>query len=63
MAERIGDISAEMVRKLRFRVSGTSLRVAGRIDCITDGKVRPVDLAPLRSSSRRTAPAPAEACP
>lgn len=63
MAERIGDISAEMVRKLRFRASGTSLRVAGRIDCITAGKVRAVDLAPLRSSSRRTAPAPAEACP
>lgn len=63
MAERIGDISAEMVRKLRFRASGTSLRVAGRIDLITGGQVRAADLVPSKSPSRRTAPAVAEACP
>lgn len=63
MAERIGDISAEQVRKLRFRARGTTLRVAVRIDCITGGMVRAADLAPLRPSSRRTAPASAEACP
>lgn len=63
MAERIGGISAEMVRKLRFRASGTSLRVAGRIDSITGGKVRPADLVSLRSVSRRSATAIAEARP
>lgn len=63
MAERIGGISAEMVRKLRFRASGTSLRVAGRIDNITGGKVRSADLVSLRSASRRTATASAEARP
>lgn len=63
MAERIGNISAEQVRKLRFRASGTTLRVAARIGVLTAGQVGLADLAPLRPSSRRTAPAPAEACP
>jgi len=56
MAERIGDISLFMVRKLRFRERGPSIRVAARIEALSGGKVRAPDLQPV--TSRR---APAEA--
>jgi hypothetical protein len=47
MAEKIGDISEFGVRKLRFRTRGPSVRVAARIEEVTGGKVRSVDLQPL----------------
>ncbi|AYO83679.1 hypothetical protein [Methylobacterium brachiatum] len=50
MAERIGGISSFMVRKLRFRVRGPSVRVAARIDAITSGAVRAPDLLPTKPS-------------
>ncbi|MDH2311451.1 hypothetical protein [Methylobacterium brachiatum] len=50
MAERIGGISSFMVRKLRFRVRGPSVRVAARIDAITAGAVRAPDLLPTKPS-------------
>jgi hypothetical protein len=56
MAERIGDISAFMVRKLRFRVRGPSVRVAARIDAITAGAVRAPDLLPMKPSRAVRAP-------
>ncbi|EHP90835.1 hypothetical protein [Methylorubrum extorquens] len=47
MAGRIGEISAEGVRKLRFRTRGPSIRVAARIEAVTAGAVRAVDLEPV----------------
>lgn len=49
MADRIGGISAFGVRKLRFRQRGPSIRVAARIEAISSGLVRPVDLQPVKS--------------
>ena len=60
MAERIGDISTFLVRKLRFRTHGPSIRVASRIEVLTRGQVLSPDMVPVRS--RRAAPAP-EAVP
>lgn len=48
MAARIGDISPFTVRKLRFRERGPSIRVAARIEAISAGMVRPVDLQPAK---------------
>ncbi len=59
MAERIGGVSAEAVRKLRFRTRGPSIGLAARIEVVTSGEVRAVDLTPKASA----APARAEACP
>ena len=49
MATAIGGVSAETVRKQRFRAKAASLRVAARIDEVTRGKVRSPDLLPLKS--------------
>ncbi|MDO9428417.1 MAG: hypothetical protein Q7T93_16495 [Methylobacterium sp.] len=49
MADRIGDISLFMVRKLRFRERGPSIRVAARIEELSGGMVRAPDLEPLKS--------------
>ena len=59
MATAIGGVSAETVRKLRFRSRGCSLKVSARIDEVTRGAVRSPDLVPLR---RRTASLP-KGCP
>jgi hypothetical protein len=57
MADRIGGVSAGAVRKLRFRERGPSVRVVARIEAVTAGEVRAVDLLP------KGAPAEAGACP
>lgn len=59
MASRIGGVSAGWVRKLRFKDRTPSLRVAARIEVVTSGEVRSVDLL----SKSPGAPAIAEACP
>ncbi|WP_091974638.1 hypothetical protein [Methylobacterium gossipiicola] len=56
LAEKIGDLSAFTVRKLRYRERGPSIRVAARIEELSGGMVRAPDLQPVKS--RRT---PAEA--
>ena len=48
MADAIGGVSIETVRKLRFRAKGVSLKVAARIDEVTRGEVRSPDLLPLK---------------
>ena len=58
MAERIGDLSSFMVRKLRFRQRGPSIRAAARIDEITGGKVRSPDLRPVKTRAKAPAPEP-----
>jgi hypothetical protein len=59
VAEATG-LSAEAIRKLRFRVRGASMRVAAKLDEISGGKVRAADLVPMK---RRIASVPAEATP
>ena len=58
VADRIGDISAEHVRKIRFGARGASGRVSAAIFTLSGGAVRPPDLVP---SKRK--PTPAEARP
>jgi hypothetical protein len=48
MADCIGDISLFMVRKLRFRERGPSVRVAARIEELSGGQVRARDLEPAK---------------
>lgn len=54
-------LSAEAIRKLRFRARGTSLRVAARIEALSAGQVRAHDLQP-RQDKHHAAPQP-EAVP
>lgn len=53
MAERIGGISKFGVRKLRFRQRGPSIRVAARIEMVTAGQVRSVDMQPKEKPDAR----------
>lgn len=51
VAEAVG-LSAEAIRKLRFRARGTSLRVAARIEALSGGQVRTCDLEPRRAAAK-----------
>lgn len=53
MAERVGDVTTHAIRKLKYGERTPSLRLAARIEDVTNGHVRAVEW--MRDASAATA--------